>query len=201
MGIGQRIRFAFRAFFTLLFKGTLAPDIAAVASNTDVAVPSTVASPTRVQEVTTTGSPKASKASGTIAASMLTVAESSADGAVQLLSLLQRDARLLDFLMEDLSSYPDAQVGAAVRDVHANARRTLSQYLEVEPILDGIEDDVVTLATVDPIEVKVVGRTPGTPPIRGLLRHRGWRSARVSLPPLPASSARQIVAPAEVEVP
>jgi len=38
-----------------------------------------------------------------------------ADGAVQILSILQRDARLVDFLMEDVSAYSDEQVGAAVR--------------------------------------------------------------------------------------
>jgi hypothetical protein len=127
-------------------------------------------------------------------------AGSPADGAVQLLGLLQRDARLLDFLMEDLSAYPDAQVGAAVREVHAGARRALQQYLEIEPVLDGVEDQPVTLPSVDPDEVKLVGRGATAAPVRGTLRHRGWRSARVSLPALPRESARAVIAPAEVEV-
>jgi len=119
---------------------------------------------------------------------------------VQILALLQRDARLLDFLMEDIAAYPDAQVGAAVREVHANARKSLAQYVEVEPILDGAEDQAVTLPTVDPDQVKVVGRVTSALPLRGTLRHRGWRSARVALPGLPPESARQIIAPAEIEV-
>src|SRR6187200_700467 len=40
------------------------------------------------------------------------------DGALQMLSILQRDARLIDFLMEDISGYSDDQVGAAVRSLH-----------------------------------------------------------------------------------
>ena len=35
------------------------------------------------------------------------------DGALQTWGILQRDARLVDFLMEDISAYSDDQVGAA----------------------------------------------------------------------------------------
>jgi hypothetical protein len=123
-----------------------------------------------------------------------------ADGAIQLLALLQRDARLVDFLMEDISGYADAQVGAAVREVHGSSRRTLAQYVALEAVLDGAEDQPVTLPAIDPAQVKVVGRSAGQPPIRGTLRHRGWRADRIALPPLPPSGARQVVAPAEVEL-
>jgi len=44
---------------------------------------------------------------------------------VQILSVLQRDARLVDFLMEDLSGDADEQVGAAVRDVQVQSRDSL----------------------------------------------------------------------------
>jgi hypothetical protein len=67
-------------------------------------------------------------------------------------------------------------------------------------VLDGVEDQPVTLPSVDPDEVKLVGRGATAAPVRGTLRHRGWRSARVSLPALPRESARAVIAPAEVEV-
>src|SRR5689334_21310438 len=35
-----------------------------------------------------------------------------------LLSMLQREGRLIDFLQEDVASHPDADVGAAARVVH-----------------------------------------------------------------------------------
>ena len=38
--------------------------------------------------------------------------------AVQILAALQREGRLIDFLEEDLSAYEDAQIGAAVRNIH-----------------------------------------------------------------------------------
>lgn len=194
MSIGQRIAFAFRAFFSLLFRATIATDIvrAAVPDFDRHARPSSapiVAPPQPADRQPVAASPADRAQAGT-----------PADGAVQLLALLQRDARLVDFLMEDISGYPDAQVGAAVREVHGSSRRTLAQYIALEAVLDGAEDQPVTLPSIDPASVKIVGRSAGQPPIRGTLRHRGWRADRISLPPLPPSGARQVIAPAEVEL-
>ena len=41
---------------------------------------------------------------------------------LRLLAILQREGRLLDFLLEDISSYQDAQIGVAVRDIHFAGR-------------------------------------------------------------------------------
>ena len=56
-----------------------------------------------------------------------------ADGAVQILSVLQRDARLVDFLMEDIGAYSDEQVGAAVRDVQPQSRNRWSGICGCSP--------------------------------------------------------------------
>src|SRR5690242_20660684 len=45
------------------------------------------------------------------------------DSAVQLLALLQREGRLLDFLGEPIDSFNDAQVGAAVRAIHKGCKK------------------------------------------------------------------------------
>jgi Domain of unknown function (DUF2760) len=120
--------------------------------------------------------------------------------AIQVLAILQRDGRLVDFLMEDLTAYDDAQIGAAVRDVHNGARQALQRYFTLEPVLDDEEGRPIALErNVDAARVKVVGSVTGSAPLRGILRHRGWEATRVSLPPLPASG-HNIVAPAEVEV-
>ena len=127
-------------------------------------------------------------------------AADTADRAVQLLAILQRDGRLVDFLMEDLAAYPDAQVGAAVRDVHAGCRAALTRYATLAPVMDDEEGQTVTVEPgTDPASVKVTGTVSGEPPYRGVLRHRGWEATRIALPPLPATG-RTIVAPAEVEV-
>jgi len=118
-----------------------------------------------------------------------------ADGAVQILSILQRDARLVDFLMEDISSYSDEQVGAAVRDVQENARKSMQRYLQLAPVIDGVEG---TFAKADADGVKLIGNVPasGKAP-GGTLRHKGWRADKVELPSLPPGN---VVAPAEIEV-
>jgi len=61
------------------------------------------------------------------------------DGALQVLSILQRDARLIDFLMEDIGAYSDEQVGAAVRSLHEQSRTVLSRYLTLRPVIDAVE--------------------------------------------------------------
>src|SRR4029450_745151 len=54
--------------------------------------------------------------------------------ALTLLATLQREARLIDFLMEDLASYDDAQIGAAVRDVHRDCAAVLERMFALRPL-------------------------------------------------------------------
>ncbi len=121
-----------------------------------------------------------------------------ADGAVQVLSILQRDARLIDFIMEDISGYSDDQVGAAVRDVQQQSRESLERYLKLKPVIDGVEGTPVKTADMDAASVKLVGKVPasGKAP-GGTLRHKGWRAEKVDLPSLPPGN---VLAPAEVEI-
>lgn len=121
------------------------------------------------------------------------------DGALQILALLQRDARLLDFLLEDISGYDDAQVGAAVRQVHEESRAALGRYVKIEPVIDGVENTFTKTEGLDAKSYKLVGNVPasGKAP-GGTLLHRGWRAASVNLPePLPGG---EILAPAELQV-
>jgi hypothetical protein len=121
-------------------------------------------------------------------------------GAARLLALFQRDGRLVDFLMEDLSAFSDDQVGAAVRNVHAGCRQALQRYVTLEPVVADAEGASVTVeAGTDPAMVTVIGNA-GRPPFQGVVRHRGWVVSRMALPAAPPS-ARDVVAPAEVEVP
>jgi hypothetical protein len=114
---------------------------------------------------------------------------------------MQRDGRLIDFLTENISAYPDAQLGAAVRRIHESCRAVLNQYVALEPVLNSEEDQPVTVQPgFDPAAIKLIGNVAGAPPIRGVLRHKGWRVKQVNLPPWPRGAA-PIVAPAEVEVP
>jgi hypothetical protein len=122
------------------------------------------------------------------------------DGALQILSILQRDARLIDFIMEDISAYTDDQVGAAVRGLHDQSREALARYVTLAPVIDSVEGTYARTPAGDPAAVKFVGNVPaGTPP-GGVLRHKGWRVTKVDLPALPAKQDTAILAPAEIEI-
>ena len=188
-GFGARITYAFRCFFSLLFSGTIAPDILRALS---------ARAPARAGGETPPATSTAPRAAA--GPTPPPAREDPGERAVQLLAILQRDGRLVDFLQEDLSAYSDAQVGTAVRDVHANCRLVLERYLPVEPVLADEEGSPTVIGTtIDPASVRLVGNV-GRQHGRGTVRHRGWRVGRIGLPPLPDASARLVVAPAEVEV-
>ncbi len=122
------------------------------------------------------------------------------DGALQMLAILQRDSRLIDFLMEDISSYADDQVGAAVRELHDQCRDSMGRYITLQPVIDGVEGTFAQAPSTDAAVVKFVGNVPAKPPSGGTLRHKGWRAVKVELPALGARQDAKIVAPAEIEV-
>lgn len=130
-------------------------------------------------------------------------AKASPQTAVQMLSILQREGRLIDFLQEDLSLYDDSQIGAAVRGIHEGCRKALSEHLELKPVFTETEGEEVTVpAGFDARAVRLTGNVTGTPPFKGSLRHRGWRVTRVQLPQssTPQQEKDWILAPAEVEM-
>jgi hypothetical protein len=178
ISFGKRLALAFSAWFSILGSGELPEDVMAAL----VTPPQPVTPPTPPAPPTPPPAPP-----------------DPGHRATQLLAVLQRDGRLVDFLMEDLTAYQDAQIGAAVRDVHAGSRQALQRYFTLEPVIDDEEGRPVPLErNLDAARIKVVGNTAGQPQ-RGVLRHRGWEATRIALPPLPATG-QTIVAPAEVEI-
>lgn len=123
------------------------------------------------------------------------------DGALQLLGMLQTEARLLDFFMEDVAPYSDEQIAAAVRDIHERTRELLVRHFAPAPVIDAVEGSVANPSDANPALVKYVGNVPaaGKPPA-GILRHRGWRATAVSLPRLNSRQDLAVLAPAEIEV-
>jgi hypothetical protein len=121
--------------------------------------------------------------------------------ALQLLSLLQREGRLVDFLEQEIAAFSDADVGAAARVVHEGCRKALHAHAKIEPVRGEAEGARVTLqAGFAPDEVKLLGDVRGAPPYDGVLRHRGWRASKVELPQVVGEHDMRILAPAEVEL-
>lgn len=122
--------------------------------------------------------------------------------ALHVLSMLQRDGRLIDFLQEDIAAFSDAEVGAAARAVHEGCKKTVSTYLVLEPVYRDPEGaSIVVEQGFDAAAVRLTGNVVGNPPFKGALRHHGWRATQVKLPAPPAGQDPAILAPAEVELP
>ncbi len=122
------------------------------------------------------------------------------DGALAVLSWLQREGRLVDFCMESIDGYDDAQVGAAVRAIHQGCKKVLDQALSLEPVLPG-EDGARVKVPVgfDPVAIQLAGNVRGQPPFEGTLVHHGWRTGKVAVA-VPESIDGRVLAPAEVEL-
>ncbi|MBW2099447.1 MAG: DUF2760 domain-containing protein [Deltaproteobacteria bacterium] len=120
---------------------------------------------------------------------------------LHLVSILQNEGRLVDFLSEDLRLYEDAQIGAAVRNIHENCKKTINKYLAPKAVIDKSEGDPVTVQEgFDPSRIKLTGNVTGEPPFEGLLRHRGWKATKLDLPKLSGREDAMIIAPAEIEI-
>src|ERR1051326_2675869 len=86
---------------------------------------------------------------------------------LRMLALLQREGRLLDFLMEDISAAPDAQVGFGVREMHRKCQEAIRKALDLQPVLPNNENDTVQVsAGFDPSAVRLTGNVTGSPPFR-----------------------------------
>ena len=121
---------------------------------------------------------------------------------LRLLALLQREGRLLDFLLEDIQSYSDAEVGAGVRDIHRQCQGALKEHLVLQPVLPQTEGETVEVsAGFDPSAIRLTGNVTGQPPFRGTLRHHGWRVQEIKLTRPPEGQDEFVLMPAEVELP
>ncbi|MCX6620496.1 MAG: DUF2760 domain-containing protein [Acidobacteria bacterium] len=171
-----RIGLAFRSFFSLLFQGELSAPV--------------------LKEL---GLSRRGPAPKPEAAPRLKVS----DGALQMLGILQRDSRLIDFLMEDISSYGDEQVGAAVRDLHASCQQSLKRYFRLLPVIDGVEGTYTKIeaGARGSSQLKLLGNVPADGRVAGgVLRHKGWRAESMELPAVPGGADVTVIAPAEIEI-
>jgi hypothetical protein len=183
----MRFLLAVKCFFLVLFRNRLPPEAAPLLP----AVEKAVALPPPTAELVTPPPP----------ARLSPPKEDGARGAVQLLALLQREGRLLDFLQEDIDGYADAQIGAAVRDIHRGCKKALAEHVPLEPVLREPENATVRVdAGFDPSRIRLTGQVIGEPPFTGTLRHHGWRTGRVVLPQPTGTTDPTVVAPAEVEL-
>lgn len=120
---------------------------------------------------------------------------------LQLLTLLQKSGRLVDFLKEDISGYSDAQIGGAVRQIHADCAKLLEEWVTLRPVMEKQEGETIDLPIgYDSQAIKVVGNVKGSPPYKGKVVHQGWKAHKLSLSEQLEKNSDGIISPAEVEV-
>ncbi|MGH7279929.1 MAG: DUF2760 domain-containing protein [Polyangiaceae bacterium] len=172
----ERLTFAFAAFFRILFDGAFAERL------------------WRAREIEPSSlPPKPSEPPPQ--------GDREENGALLLLSILQREGRLVDFLEQEIASFSDADIGAAARAVHEGARRALHAHATLEPARSEKEGAQITLqAGFDASSVKLTGNVRGAPPHTGTLKHPGWRAKEIHLPKAMEGHDLHVIAPAEVEL-
>ena len=186
----SRLVLAFKLFFVVLFNRSIAEAVSQAyeAAKAGKKVPAAAAPPPGKEGA----GKKPSKGP----------AEGPSLGAVAaVLSLLQREARFVDFLMEDIETYSDAQVGMASKGVHRGCRKALREYIELQPVRSEKEGDALTVeAGFDASAIRLVGNVTGNPPFQGKLVHPGWRVVKANVPTPAPNQDESIVMPAEVEI-
>ena len=123
------------------------------------------------------------------------------DAALQLLGLLQREARFVDFIQEDVAAYSDADIGGAARLVHTGCRKVLQEHFTLAPARPEAEGSRIVLdAGFDASTNRLTGNVVGNAPFRGTLRHPGWKATDVRLPRTTEGHDPRVIAAAEVEL-
>ena len=122
--------------------------------------------------------------------------------ALTLLSALQREGRLVDFLKEPIAAYTDAQVGAAARDIHKGCASVVERMFALQPLAAAAEGSSVEVPKgFDPAQYRLTGNAAAEPPLKGALCHAGWKASKCELPEWTGSDASAaVVAPMEVEL-
>lgn len=186
-----RLALSFKAFFRILSDGDFAARVGDLSAGKPLQTSATAAAP----------APLPGPAPGVTPAPAAKPAPARSE-ALTLLGVLQREARLVDFLNEDITPYANEQIGAAVRDVHRDARAALERMFALRPVMTEAEGASVAVpAGSDAARVRLVGNVAGGPPFRGTLRHGGWEATKVQLPEWSVGDgSARVVAPAEVEL-
>lgn len=186
-----RLGTAFRAFFRVLGDRELAEQVRLLLdAEATTALPEPHAGPSTEQPGATRPAPQPAKPA------------TRRSEALDLLAAMQREARFVDFIKESLGEYDDAQIGAAVRDIHRDCARLLDRVFALAPVTADQEGAPIELpAGYEAARYRLTGNVTGQPPLRGRLVHGGWQAQRCEIPAWTGNeAAARVIAPAEVEI-
>jgi hypothetical protein len=174
---------AFRAFFAALFDREVSERLQAVLDKPQVGAAAAI-----------TDTP-AAPASGEISKK---APVSPRSDAITLLATLQREARFVDLVKENLSQYSDAQIGAAARPCLQQCAATLDRLVGLRAIETAADGQSITVPEpASPSRYLWVGEGSGT---TGKLIHHGWEASHVELPQWSGHSTdAKVIAPIQVQ--
>ncbi len=189
-----RLLLAWVAYFRVLFDAQFAAGVVRLREGAPALPPPETREP--IEEPARKKKEKKEKA-----APPVVLKEATPDAALQLLGLLQREGRFIDFLEEDVSGFSDADIGAAARVVHDGCKKALDEHFSIEPVHEKDEGSSVKVEKgFDAHAIRLTGNVVGEAPFTGELTHRGWRCSEVRLPKMSEGHDPKILAPAEVEL-
>ena len=195
----SRVAIAIGSFFSILARPDLAADVAGLRDGSSVALPAGEAEAAAARAAAPPPAPVRAPPAAPPPPPPPVAAPATA--ALQLLGLLQREARFIAFVEEDIASYSDADIGAASRVVHEGCRKVLREHFQIAPVRSETEGSRVTLAPgFDAGSVRLTGNVVGQAPFTGTLGHRGWRVTGSELPKLAPGHDATVLAQAEVEL-
>jgi hypothetical protein len=189
---------AIRAFFAVLFNRAVATQVRECLDKTKRSK-STGSSPLPSSTLPSSPSSVSEPTKGAIPSRVTAVPKPlERNGALTLLSALQREARLMDLVCESLDEYSDAQIGAAARDVLRDSKKVLHRMFGLKHLVDTDEGERVTLPeNASPIRWRVIGSDASN---ALTLSHAGWQATKLDMPQWSGSSDdSMVIAPAEVE--
>ena len=175
---------AFRAFFAALFNQEVADQLRTVLDHPEAppaALPAPAAPPVAAATEKVKAKPAALRSD-----------------AVTLLATLQREARFIDLVQENLSKYSDAQFGAAARPCLQQCAQTLDRMFGLRGIESVDEGQLITVPeAASPSRYLWIGEGSGA---SGKLVHHGWQASHVDLPQWSGGEAdAKVIAPVQVK--
>jgi len=184
---------AFRAFFAAVFNSDMASKLKQVLDQPaeTLALPSM---PARDVATGVAGSPEKQTPK-------LSANDDRSD-AITLLVALQREARLIDLVKENLGQYSDAQIGAAARPCLQQCAATLDRLFglrAIESVADG--QTIAVPNNASPSRYLWIGESSGDDQAtNGKLVHHGWEASQVELPKWTGATVdARVIAPIQVK--
>lgn len=185
----MQLGLAFRAFWRCLTDAKAAQRVAVAMDEPSTGLPAATATPAAGVGTKPAAPPAESAA-----------APPAQNPAISLLAALQREARLIDLVHENLDQYGDAQIGAAARPCLKQCRETLDRLLRIRPLEAAAENESIELPeNASPGRYHWLGE-PAAGATTAKLIHPGWQASSLDLPRWsgPPEEA-SVLAPAQVQ--